>query len=328
MTRFNVAVLLVGLLAWCGGTGIRATADDKLEPGDPIAAIDGDPIYLGELNLILTERLKARDLDKLGIQVQQATATLLVRRHLALKSLREQGGEMLEAMIRRQLEMYAAEVKRRGSSMEEQAKSKMADENSLAADIAWRTAWSQYLKSRLNDANLRSFFDQHPDRYAGTRWEVSQIFIKVDPRSAASVKATEASLSELADELRASGAVDEAFADAARQHSESGSAAQGGMVGWVENDGDLPASVMAAVRTTAVGQVSAPVRSPLGMHLLLVHQTEPGKLSFDDLTDVAQLRRDATDALFDALVARQRGAKVTWFVAALKPPPSVALFPE
>ena len=264
----------------------------------------------------------------MGIEIQQATATLLVRRHLAMKSLRQQGGDSLEAMTRRQVESFANEARRRGSNLAAQAEARMADERSLTTDIAWRTAWSQYLKSRLNEANLRLYFDQQRDRYAGNRWEVSQIFVKMDTRDAASIEAAQGNMLELADEIRASGTVADAFADAAREHSDSGSAAQGGMVGWVEKDGDLPSAVMAAIRNTEAGNISAPVQSPLGMHLVYVHRAEAGKLTFDELTDQAQLRRDAADALFDALVAKQNGAKITWFVPALRPPQSVSIFPK
>lgn len=328
MTRNCVAVFLACQLACLAGLNARAVADDKLGPSDPIAAVDGEPIFLGELNLILTQRLKARDLDNVPIDVQRATATLLVRRHLAMKSLEQQGGEALKEIIRRQFESYAAEARRRGSSLAQQAQARMADENSLAADIAWQTAWSQYLKSRLNETNLRRYFQQQRGRYAGNRWEVSQIFVKMDTRDIDSVKAATANMSELAEQLASSGSIAQAFADAARQHSDSGSAAQGGMVGWVEKDGDLPGSVMAAIRKTEVGQISDPARSPLGVHLVYVHRAEVGNLSFDDLTDQAQLRRDAADALFQALVAQQRAANVTWFVGALRPPASVSIVPE
>ena len=312
-------------MACLGGS---ANAEETFRPDDPIAAIDGQPIFLGELNLILSERLNARDLDKIGIEIQQATAALLVRRHLAMKSLRQQGGESLQAMIRRQVESFESEARRRGSDLAKQAKARKSDEKSLIADIAWRTAWSQYLKSRLNDENLRRYFDRERDRYAGNRWEVSQIFVKTGGLDAESLTATMQNMSQLADEIRASGTVANSFADAARQHSESASAEQGGMVGWVEKDGDLPGAVMAAVRKTEVGDISQPVQSPLGIHLVFVHRAEPGKLTFDDLTDQAQLRRDAADALFNALVANQRDAKITWFIRALQPPPTVSIIPK
>ncbi len=304
------------------------TADDQYRPEDPFAAIDGDPIFLGELNLILTERLKARDLNSIGLDVKRATAALLVRRHLALKSLEQQGGDSLRAIVNRQIESLASEAKRRGSSLAQQAKSRLADEESLKADIRWRTAWSEYLKSQLNDKNLRLYFNKEKAKYAGGRWQVSQIFVDVDPQDESSARIAEQRMKELAAGLRSASSLANAFADAARQHSDSGSAGDGGKVGWVQRDGDLPASVMNVVRQTEAGKMGGPVRSPLGLHLVFVHQSEIGKLTFDDLTDQSQLRRDAANALFDALIRRQASAKVVWFIRALQPPPSMNIIPE
>jgi len=66
----------------------------------------------------------------------------------------------------------------------------------------------------------------------------------------------------------------------------------------------------------------------LGVHLIYVHQMEPGDLEFADLTDHAQLRRDAANALFDALLRQQSGAQINWFVRGLKPPAGVTMIPE
>ena len=321
----NLALPCLTILCLMSGV---VFGDDDLEPGDPIAAIDGDPIYLGELNLVLTERLNVRDLDRVGVEVQQATAALLVRRHLAMKSLEMQGGAALSSMLDRQVEAYAADLRRRGSSLEQQARARKANEKSLIADMRWRNAWAQYLKSRLSDANLRRFFEQRRNHYAGTRWEVSQIFVKADMRDTTSVAAAEANVAELAEQIRENPSPDEAFSDAAIQYSESPTAADGGKVGWVQNDGDLPGSVMQAIRNTKPGAIAGPVRSPLGLHLVFVHQQEAGKLGFDGLTDQAQLRRDAANALFDALIMQQADAKISWFVAALKPPATVPIIPE
>ena len=99
-------------------------------------------------------------------------------------------------------------------------------------------------------------------------------------------------------------------------------------MGWVNNDGDLPSSVMAVIRKTSDGKIGGPVRSPLGLHLIYVHQSEPGELEFEQMTDQTQLRRDAIDALFSALINQQSEANIQWFIPALKPPSEVAIFPE
>ncbi|MGI9472051.1 MAG: peptidylprolyl isomerase, partial [Rubripirellula sp.] len=158
--------------------------------------------------------------------------------------------------------------------------------------------------------------------------EVSQIFIQADMRDAASAAAAEANVALLAQQIRENPTPVEAFADAAMQHSEAPTAANGGKVGWVKNDGDMPGDVMQSIRGAKAGTVAGPIRSPLGIHLVFVHQEEAGKLGFDDLTDQAQLRRDAANALFDALIRQQADAKISWFVSALRPPASVSIIPN
>jgi hypothetical protein len=157
----------LGLLMILLSGDAQALAEDQLEPGDPIAAIDGEPVYLGELNLILTERFRLQDLEAIPIEVQRATALLLVRRHLALKTLEAQGGDALRSLIGKRIEAFAAEAKRRGSSVEQQAKARASDEKSLNADLAWRVVWGEYLKSKMTEQNLRRFFDKHPQTYGG-----------------------------------------------------------------------------------------------------------------------------------------------------------------
>lgn len=303
-------------------------AGDDLEPGDPIASIDGKPVFFGELNLVLTERLRAMDLPRVGDDVWRATAALVVRRHLAMKSLEAKGGPALKAMLKREIEALAADLRRRGSSLQRQAADRSANEASLIADLRWRLAWGKYLKSRLNDTNLKKYFDQHRDQYAGSRWEVSQIFIKADPGDTASLRAAIANVNDLAEEIRKAEIPQQAFVDAAIEYSESASASAGGKVGWVQKDGDLPRSLMGVVRGMKAGQVSSAIQSPLGIHLLFLHQIERGDLQFDDLTDQSQLRRDAANALFDSLLRERSGAQVSWLVRDLKPPSDVKMIPE
>ena len=109
-------------------------------------------------------------------------------------------------------------------------------------------------------------------------------------------------MNDLAEEIRKAEIPQQAFVDAAIEHSESASASAGGKVGWVQKDGDLPRSLMGVVRGMKAGQVSSAIQSPLGIHLLFLHQIERGDLQFDDLTDQSQLRRDAANAAFDSLL--------------------------
>ena len=59
------------------------------------------------------------------------------------------------------------------------------------------------------------------------------------------------------------------FAELARQYSEDGTAAKGGELGWV-NPGDTVPDFEKAMNALQPGQVSAPIRSPFGWHLIQV----------------------------------------------------------
>ena len=308
--------------------GQYAAAQKKYRVDDPIASIDGSPIFLGELNLILHDRLKIRDVSKAPVQVQQAIAATLVRQHLAMKSLKAQGGKSLEQLIKRHIGSLEQELKRRRSDLREHAKLRSSDEASLRASMAWEVAWRGYLKSRMTDKNLATYFSRNQAKYAGGRWDVSQIFLKVDLSDQASVAAVSQRLQDLTAKIRESGDPESSFAQAARQHSEGDSSDDGGRVGWVTKEGDLPSAVMSVIRTIGKGEISDVIRSPQGLHVVFVHDQQASDLGFDDLTDQAQLRRDATDALFHQLVRQQKDAKVSWYIPALKPPQDVSLIPE
>jgi peptidyl-prolyl cis-trans isomerase SurA len=59
------------------------------------------------------------------------------------------------------------------------------------------------------------------------------------------------------------------FEDMARQYSEDGSANSGGDLGWV-NPGDTVPQFEQAMNELKVGEISAPVRSPFGFHIIQV----------------------------------------------------------
>ena len=299
---------------------VSPAADTLDSPDEPIASINGEPVFLGELNLILADRLGTEKLKNATIEIRQAAAAILIRRHLALRSLRSHAGDALESMIKKEIDQFKTELERRGSSLAKFAEERFADEQSLLSDLSWQAAWRQYLKSRMTHQNLRKYFQQQHVRYDGSRWHVSQIFFPLPDRDSTSIKATSDRMTTLADQLRTAGSVDESFAAAAREHSEAGSAANDGKIGWVQNEGDLPRSVMQAVRAAEVGQVTGPIQSPLGIHLLLVHDYQAGQITFEEMTDQSQLRRDAADMLFESLVRQQKDSKVVWQMEELRPP--------
>jgi len=166
-------ILIAPLTILVTGVGVAGQAFDpvKFEPADPFAAVDRDPVRIGELYLILGRRMGLDKIDLATDQIRQATALLLVRRRLAMQRLRQQGGAELKSTIDRKVERARDELRRRDTSLAAHAASLRSDEASYLNDLSWRIAWSQYVKSKLTEQNLRRYFEKNPAQFGGGSFE-------------------------------------------------------------------------------------------------------------------------------------------------------------
>ena len=179
----------------------------------------------------------------------------------------------------------------------------------------------------MTDANLKRYYQLHPEKYAQTRWDVSHLFIAVDRELPDAKAISEQRINAIAadlqtQQLESREKLAQRFAELARRESEGATAKDGGRIGWVSKPGDLPKSVLDAIRVTDQGTVSQVVLSPLGYHLVLVHDKTILEVPFEQVQDLGPLRRDAADALFEGLISLQRDAKVAWYLNELRPPVS------
>lgn len=297
-------------------------AQQTFVPSDPIASIDGDPILLGELNYLLASKLRVDDPIKVSIEVQQASSALLVRQHLAMKSLLTQGGESLQSMLDRQWIAFVNDVKRQGSTIDRYSKQRKSNEQSVRRSRDWDTAWGIYLRRMMTESNLKRFYEMNSEDYASTKWKVSHIFVPVEDDQPNAEEIAEQRIRQIVDQLDSASDLkrETRFAELAMSESDGATAREGGMIGWVSKPGDLPESLMKAIRATSDGAVTAAVRSPLGFHLAFVHEQSSMEVPFEKVADRSKLRRDAADKLFETLIARRKDAKVIWYITGLRPP--------
>lgn len=90
----------------------------------------------------------------------------------------------------------------------------------------------------------------------------------------------------------------ESFADVARVLSEDASAPQGGDLGWL-NQGETVPSFEEAMNRLSPGEVSQPIKSPFGWHLILVEERRT-----QDMAEQAR-RNYARQILFERRAAAQ-----------------------
>ncbi|MBR3880988.1 MAG: peptidylprolyl isomerase, partial [Mailhella sp.] len=137
--------------------------------------------------------------------------------------------------------------------------------------------------SSITDEELRAAYDVRINRYTeAEKIRASHILIRVDANASDSaVKKAEEEIKALEARLRGG----EDFAEVAKAHGQDGSAQQGGDLGWF-TDGQMVPEFSKAAFALKDGELSAPVRTQFGFHLIKKVGHEAAKVrSFDEVKD-------------------------------------------
>ena len=148
---------------------------------------------------------------------------------------------------------------------------------------------------KVDDEELRAVFEAERERFVTPeKREVSHILISVP--SDAGTDAGEQARARLA-ALKGRIEVGESFADLAREHSEDpGSAPSGGELGFIER-GIMVPEFEAAAFALAPGQLSDPVRSSYGWHLIKVTSVQESRgATFEEVRDQVLAQYQAREA--------------------------------
>src|SRR5262249_42661514 len=124
------------------------------------------------------------------------------------------------------------------------------------------------------DAEAKDFYEKNPDKFKeDEQVRASHILVRVDPNADAKMKArAKAEIDSVLKQAK-SGAD---FAQLAQQHSQDGSAAQGGDVGYFPKGQMVPEFDQAAF-ALPVGQVSGVVTTQFGYHVIKVTDRKPAR---------------------------------------------------
>lgn len=268
MKKFLSALLLILLslpayAATDGRVGIAATVNDEVITMSDVSS--RTHLYLsgsrGTPPPDVRRQLEQQALDKLideKLQMQEAKT-------LGIAIGPEQVDEAF-ARIAQQNNFSADDFKRRltadGIRM-----GTLRDQ--LTAELAWSQVVRRKLRPQISvsEAEIDNAMDQISRGKGKARYRVAEIFLAVP--DAAQDAAVKAEIGKIAAEL-GKGA---RFPDMARQFSQAPGAATGGDLGWVQ-EGQLDAKIDAALKGMSTGQLSAPVRSATGYHLLFLRDLQ------------------------------------------------------
>jgi parvulin-like peptidyl-prolyl isomerase len=250
---------------------MRAGADDLL------ATVNGRPIRQADLHLeAVLRQLPADQVENRRDELledlieQQLIAAFVARRRTPANPLAlESQLERIEALIRRRGEEPEALLKRLGIAREQ-----------LRQRLERSLAWDAYVQQVTSERQLREHFEQHRRQLDGTQLRAQHILIQAAAEDAAARQTARRQLTQLREQIVAGKTTFEA---AAEGHSQAPSAAEGGDVGYFGYRGTMSVDFADVAFALQVGDISEPVETPFGVHLIKVTQERPGELSLEDV---------------------------------------------
>ena len=157
--------------------------------------------------------------------------------------------------------------------------------------------WDQYVQQRADQENLKKYFEVQQERFDGTQRRVAHLFVSKgdDP------EATLAQVQHWREGIQ-SGA--KTFRQLVVEHSEGSTAAEGGELGWIGFSGPMGKAFSEAAFATNVGELSPPILTSQGVHLILVLEKKEGTIPLEQRIDMVRVA--FVKELWDAIVQKQR----------------------
>jgi peptidyl-prolyl cis-trans isomerase SurA len=169
-------------------------------------------------------------------------------------------------------------------------------------DLRWELSWKKFAAEEIADEQLEAYFKEHQRHYDGSQVQASHILLRPvhgeDLREVAQMISRARTLREQITAGKIS------FADAAKAHSDGPSASQGGDLGFFPRKGVNVESFARAAYDLKRGDVSQPVVTQFGVHLIQVTNVRPGTRTWTHSRE--QLQTAVANDLFRQLADEER----------------------
>jgi parvulin-like peptidyl-prolyl isomerase len=267
-----------------------------------LATVNGEPITGSQIERDLARTLKDLKLQPEAMsQARSVALEKLINQKVVLDFLRNYDLAAGENEVRLEVEELKQQLATVEKSLDDYLQQTKQTRQDLEFNLAWQLSWKRYLRQMLTDERLEAHFRKNNRQFDGTELRVAHLLLKAK----ASEKSRLSQLLKKAEEIRLqieSGK--KTWDDAVAEFSEAPTKDAGGEIGWIKRTGPMPTSFTNAAFKLSKGEISEPVATRFGVHLVRCLKVKPGKLGWRDrLNDV---RKSAARELFDAVVAKHR----------------------
>lgn len=293
-----------------------------LVSGGYAAAESGGPIYNPETNPVVA-RINDKDIDYKTLQSTVGTLMPLMSYHSAvsderLKQIRKTAldqiidDQLILADLKKQgpikvdkkeIKETIDKVKKRippGKTYKGMLKEAGITDDEFREDVKntlairqkrldMREEFKKQADEMVDEAYLKDYYDKNIEKFKEpAKIRLSEILFKADPSGGQKVWME---AKKKAADLKVRIDAGENFAELAKQYSEDPYAQHGGDMGWA-HEGSISPEIEEAIKTLKVGEVSGPVMSIYGYHLIKYEERTPAKQKAFDELKVDNLKRE------------------------------------
>lgn len=304
-------VVAFSALAW------TARGDDEgAAASEPIlvATVDGTPILSTQVEKRMRTVIDDSELtDAARTRWQAETLRQLVDQELAAAYLFQRRLAASEQDIDLEIARLQRHLDQQDQTLEAFLRQGGISEDELRREISWRLSWRRYLDRARTDETLSTFFEQHRRDFDGTELRVSHLLLLVDEEKGES--ALDAALARAKEIGQGIASGDMTFDEATGQFSEAPTAAEGGELGWIRRHEPMSEAFSQAAFDLEIGQISEPIVTSFGVHLIRCNEERPGEKSWEEVRD--ELASAVARSLFRQIVDHRRPLATIEFSGAM-----------
>lgn len=265
------------------------SAEKKHQNEEVLATVNGKKITQADLANRLETYGKA-DAETLNT-IKQEILDQLITDMLLEEFMDKQGLVVAPEEIEREVDQVRGNItgnqKDSGQSLEKVLASIGSNMGEFKRSIKHSLALEKYFNNKLDDRTLEKYFDGNKNLFNGESVKVSHILI--DTRSMKTQEEVSSALEQMKGIKRE---IDRgaAFEEMAKKYSSCPSALNGGDLGFIQRKGNLAKSFLDTAFSLRVGQISEPVQTEYGYHLIKVTEKKEGvNVKFGDVKQKARL---------------------------------------
>ncbi|HHT9130045.1 MAG TPA: peptidylprolyl isomerase [Candidatus Brocadiaceae bacterium] len=242
-----------------------------------LAMVNGENISQQDVDQILNKYANQIDSAQIPAVTKQILEGL-INEKLITQFIRDNKIEAtkdeIEAEVKKVREEIKSDPSTSGQTLEQVLGTHGSNIDEYKKTLALNISVERYLSKDLDEQKIKAHYDKNKFVYDDT--EVKASHILVDTRKMKTEDEL-AKAKEKIDKAKAEVDAGKDFAEVAKQYSDCPSKEKGGDLGFFKRKGQMVEPFAAAAFALKVGEISAPVKTNFGYHIIKVTEVKKGK---------------------------------------------------